>query len=45
MKEELPRETDTPKEQDLIETYFECLTVCDDDDNECQTECVVILKE
>ena len=30
--------------EDLIDTYFECITTCSIDDNECITRCVEVLK-
>lgn len=30
---------------DTIDEYFNCVETCDDNDNDCTTECVTILKE
>lgn len=43
MKE--PEFKPTEDKKDTITEYFECVTVCDDEDKECVTECVTILKE
>ena len=32
-------------EEDPVENYFECITECDVNNKECETECIEVLKE